>query len=375
MVTFIKGKAPYLRRKDSVNRIMIDVLIALAPVTIFAFVMAGLDALKIIGLSMVTMLLAEVIYVWIRYTPYRDIKYKCDKNIQNTINKRFLFHCGNFKEKTKIAFSNFRLHNIFSPLVSALIFALCMPHNAPWWSVIVSALFGIVIAKLLFGGLGQNIFNPAATARVFWGLCFGTLVTDYSNNFVDVVSGGTPLGQLVGSPLNYLNYSLLDLFTGMVPGALGEVSAVLILVGAIYLFARRAADIRTSLSMIITFYILMLFAGLALGANNVFHYATYHLLSGGLLFGAIFMVTDPVTTPATKVGRIMYGMLVAISTSLIRLYGAYPEGVAFSILICNVFVSALDSMKIFATNKYYWYHPLIFVGLIGIFVGVEFLAL
>lgn len=374
MVTFVKSKAPHIRRKDSVNRMMLDVIIALLPVTVFAFVMSGLDALKVVGISLATMVVAEAIYVWIRYTPYRDIKYKANKEELPTLRERTRFRFNAFKEKTKIAFSNYRLYNLLSPIVSALIFAMCMPAAAPWWTVLVSSLFGIVVAKLLFGGLGQNIFNPAAAGRVFFGLCFGTTVATYSNNFVDVVAGGTPLGQLTGDLLNINQYSLLDLFIGLVPGALGEVSTVCILAGAIYLFARRAADIRTTLSMIITFVILVFFASIALGADNYFEYTVYHLLSGGLLFGAVFMVTDPVTTPANKFGRILYGTLVAISTFLIRFFGAYPEGVAFSILICNILVPLLDSPKL-AMNRFRWYQPLIIAGLIGIFVGVAFLAL
>lgn len=351
----IKEKAPHIRKRVSVTRMMVDVLIALVPSLVFAFVMNGLAALKVVGISVVTMIVSEFLFLVIT------------KRIN--VAHEFKF----FKENKR--FDKFSINNITSPLISAIIFALIMPASASWYAVLASSLFGIVIGKLVFGGLGSNIFNPAAVGRVFAGICFGSMFTYSGNSFYDVVAGGTPLGQLVGSLTNIDKYTLLNLFIGTVPGALGETSAICILIGGIYLFIRRSADIRTTLANFIVFVILIGFAGVALGmSNHILEFIAYHLLSGGFLFGAIFMVTDPVTSSTTRVGRIAFGSIVAICTVFIRIFGAYPEGVAFSILIANIFAPLLDSPKI-ATNKYRWYQPLILLGVLAVIVGIMFVVL
>jgi len=353
---FIIEKAPHLRRRSSATRMMACVLLALLPCVIFSFVVYGLQALKVVGICVLTMVIAEVVFVGLRNMgPYDGVK-------------------RTFSEKLKKSYAKFSITNIVSPLVSAVIFAMIMPASASWYQILISALFGIIVGKLLFGGLGQNIFNPAAVGRVFAMLCFNATWTYSGNNFFDVVAGGTPLTQLDTSLLNTGNYSLYNLFMGFYPGTIGETSALCILLGLVILLVTRVADFRTMLSVFLTFILLILFAGLALNAPNLMQYILYHVLSGGFLFGLTFMITDPVTTPITKPGRVIYGVLFSCVTILIRLFGAYPEGVAYAILIGNVFVPVIDYYK-WSTNKYNYKHLIVVVLLVGIVTTFIFAAL
>lgn len=344
----IKENAPYIRRKSSVQRMMIDVLIALAPVTIFSCVMNGWKAIYVILLSLATMLASECVFVFLNnQDPYNGEKRK-------------------FKDKIKTAYNKATINNITAPAISALIYALILPAGTNWYVVIIGALVGIVVGKLLFGGLGSNIFNPAAVGRVTVGVCFGSSLTYGASNFgVDVVAGGTPLAVVKGNLANIGNYSLSDMFFGLIPGSMGEVSAICILIGGLYLVIRHSADFRPMISMILTFMLLMLVSGLVVDGVNPFEFMLYQTLGGGLLFGAIFMVTDPVTSPTTKPGRYLYGIVVAILVTFIRLLGAYPEGVAFSILIGNMLVPLIDYYK-WQTNKLNYKHFILWASLIGV---------
>ena len=339
----IKESAPYIRRKADVKRMMLDVLIALTPITIFSCVMYGFEAIYVLLLSIAVMLASEAVFVYIINRP----KYDGTKKP--------------FKEKLKEAYSHYTINNLLAPLISAVIYSLIMPAGARVWVVIVGALFGIIVGKLLFGGLGSNIFNPAALGRVSATICFGGF-THKESTFIDVVAGGTPLAHVNGDVTNITNYRIIDLFIGTVPGAMGEGGKIAIIAGAIYLLIRKSADIRAMLSTIITFAFLMLIAGLKVDSANALKIMLYQLLSGGLLFGAVFMVTDPVTSPTTKFGRILYGALIASLVCLIRLFGAFPEGVAFAILIMNMFVPAIDYYK--WSNPKYNYKQLIALGVV-----------
>ena len=266
--------------------------------------------------------------------------------------------------------NQYTINNFTAPLISALVYALIMPAGCNGYVVFIGALFGILIGKMIFGGLGSNIFNPAATGRVFVGVCFGSKLV-YGQGGVDVSASGTPLAIIKGN-LGMLGnalseYSLLDLFLGQVPGSMGEVCALLILLGGIYLFVRRSADIRAFLSMVGSFAIITLTVSITtyfiwtnqehsaeIMSWNIFDMFMFEMLSGGLLFGAVFMITDPVTSPTTKFGRIVFGTMAGVITALIRYCGAYPEGVAFSILIANMFAPAIDHLMRGKANTYNW---------------------
>ena len=349
----VRSTAPYIRRNSSVKRMMIDVIIALMPVVIFSIVQFGLKAVMTLGISIFVMLLGEFVFVFLtNQIPYDGVKHKLG-------------------EKIKYAKSKATINNITAPLISAIIYAMIMPATYNWYHIALGALMGIVIGKLLFGGLGSNIFNPAAVGRIATVLCFGEFLKygdPLINHTTDVLVSGTPLGALTDA---FTNNSLgmiswktnLDLFLGFVPGSMGEICKAAILLGALYLIIRKSCDFRTILGTICTFMVLMLVAGLTLKTKtnfdvDPFAFMFYQTLSGGLIFGAVFMVTDPVTSPVTRPGRITFGALVAIIAVMIRLFGAYPEGVAFAILISNAFVPVIDYYK-WSTNKYNYKHAIL----------------
>jgi len=365
-MTIVKENAPHIRRKASVTRMMLDVLIALAPTLIFSFVVYPLLTLYHYLISMGIMLAAEFVYVGLRYQmPKTDEKH--------TFKERFLYA---YK-------GNYTLQNILTPAITAVIYTLILPAGAPLYAVAVGAVVGIVFGKLVFGGLGSNIFNPAAVGMLFAKLCFGTQYVNYVDTWYyslpDATAGATPLGLLnSGDIWNSFNYSLFDCFFGRIPGTLGEVYKITIIIGLIYLLIRRSADFRIVASYLGTFLLLTFIAGLSLyGLNqdiNPFHYTAFSLLTGGVLFGATFMLTDPVTSPINSPSRIMYGMVAAIVTVFIRIFAALPEGVGFSILIANMVACVLDHYE--WSNPRYTYKKFIGMGCLLVIPSlITFLAI
>lgn len=326
MTTFTKQTSPYIKKPVTTKRMMSDVLIALLPLVIFAVWKFGLNAFVRIIIAVSIMILTEVVTVLIRHRPHPKFT--------------------GFNERMLERLKQVRPLNIITPAISGLIFVLMVPATLPIYVVIVAAFLGILIGKLVFGGLGANIFNPAAVAFVIAHVSFAALFT-YTQ--IDSVAGATPLTAIGDSLLNIpemiKNYSLMDLFMGNIPGGMGEISAVLIIIGGVYLFIRKAADYRITVSMLASFTVLMLVAALVLDYKNTHTIVLYQLLSGGLLYGAVFMATDPVTSSVTKPGRWIYGLLLGILVALFRLFGANPEGVAYSILICNMFAPLIDYHK------------------------------
>ena len=344
-MTIVKENAPHIRRKASVTRMMVDVLIALAPTLIFSFVVYPLITLAHYLISLAIMIGAEFVYVGLRGL--------LPKDGQKHTFKEWFNHA--YKGK-------YNQNNILAPAISAIIFTLIMPAGAPIYAIIVGSLVGIAIGKLVFGGLGSNIFNPAVVGMLFAKICFGSQYVTYVPTWYypmpDIVSTPTPLGQLnEGMFANIDNYSLFDMFFGRIPGTLGEVYKITIIIGLIYLLIRRSADYRIVVSYLGTFSILMLIAGLSvmgLGTGlNPFKYLAYNLLGGGVLFGAVFMLTDPVTSPINPPSRWIYGMVAAVFTVLIRLFAALPEGVGFSILIANMVACVLDHYE-WSNPRYTW---------------------
>jgi len=327
----VKQTSPYVRKTVSTKRMMIDVLIALIPVVSFSIYRFGFDAIIRILVSIVVMVGLEALAFGLMQKPVKSDK---------------------FIERLKSRYKTYTINNITASTVSAVIFALLVPSKLPLYAVIMGAAFGIIVAKMLFGGLGSNIFNIAAAGRIFIALA---LTNMFSGAYVDVdlVAGGTALTTLKGGlmfPSALNSYSISDLFFGNIPGAMGEISAAAILIGAAYLIIRRSADYRVMLSTTLTFVFLVFLAGLKLYPDQVMDYVLYHLFAGGLLFGIVFMVTDPVTSPVTRPGRWIYGLMVGALVVLIRLFGAYPEGIAFAILFSNMFVPLIDYPK-WSTNK------------------------
>jgi len=320
MPKIIRKTSPYLRRPQAnVTRMMRDVTIALLPVTAFAIYKFGMAAVVILALSIISMAVTEYVYY--------QIADKLDG------------------EKFKFKNKSFTLYN-YSVVTSGLIYGLTLPDNTPWFIVVIGGSAGIFLAKLIFGGMGQNVFNPAAVARVFVVISFSTLMS-YEVGSVDAVAGATALEVLNVNPFDpavLSSFKVVDLFTGMaIPGSIGEVSAILIIIGGIYLAFRTSFEVRIPLAFIGTVFVLA--GAVALFKGLDIWYPLFHVFSGGLLFGAIFMATDPITSPITKPSRIYYGFALGAITFIIRVFGAAPEGVIFSILIMNMFVPTFDYYK------------------------------
>ncbi len=319
----VRQTAPYIRNKKvSVERMMQDVIIALLPVIFFAIYSFRLNAALILLVSTATMVLTEMFF---------DYVTKKKINIYNR-----------------------------SAIISGLIFGLIMPDFSPLWVVAISAFAGITLAKVVFGGLGSNIFNVAGFARVFAILAYGGHLA-YEKYVIDATSGATSLSpsdaggdSLITLGMEKLN--IMDLFVGNgIPGSIGEVSVIAILLGAIYLIVRKSADWRIMVSFVGMFALLAFSVGIfkfgvtGEGVTGI-DFALVHLFSGGLMFGAVYMITDPVTSPVTSPGRVIYAGLAGAITFFIRIFGGYPEGVVFAILIMNMFVPAIDYYKWSTTN-------------------------
>jgi len=228
-----------------------------------------------------------------------------------------------------------------SALITGVLMAMVLPPNLPLWAAILGSAFAMIIGKQIFGGLGYNIFNPALIGRAFLMTTFPVLMTTWTNPLsLDTVSGATPLGLM---KFSQQGTSLYQLFTGSVSGSLGEASAVAILIGGGYLLLRGYADWRIPLSYLGTV------AGLSLIFSMIdpgYGGPAFHLLAGGLMLGAFFMATDPVTSPITKRGRWLFGVGAGVLVIIIRLLGGFPEGVMFSILFMNALTPLMNRVTI-----------------------------
>ena len=239
-----------------------------------------------------------------------------------------------------------------SALLTGLLLAFCLPSNIPFWMVMIGALAAVGIGKMTFGGLGNNIFNPALVGRVFLFISFPVAMTAWPEagqwmTYTDAVTGATPLGLMkeglafntVGEIMPELP-STLHLFLGKMSGSAGEVSALALLVGMLYMMYRNNISWHIPLSILGTVFV---FTGILWLVNpDRFADPLFHLLTGGLMLGAIYMATDYVTSPMTSRGMLIYGMGIGIVTVLIRIFGAYPEGVQFAILIFNGFTPLIN---------------------------------
>lgn len=343
-MTIVKQNSPHIRRKSSVSRMMADVLIALLPVVVYSIIVFRWDAVIILSISLGVMIASEFVFFGIKNKmPYDGTKHK-------------------FKEKFTYAYKKYGTSNVLAPAVSAVIYSMILPASTAYhpYVVVVGALAGIVLGKLLFGGLGSNIFNPAAVGMVVAKLSFGSSFFYNGFPYYSTELGGTILTSAKANGISIIDSALVnvgDLFLGKCPGTLGEISSLLILVGALFLFIRRSADFRPFIAYVGTFLFLMLLAGsccsmkLGYDANQYWKFIGVEMFSGGLLFGAAFMITDPVTSPINRPGRYIYGIIAGILTAFIRLFAALPEGVVFSILIANMMSPVIDYYK-WSGNKF-----------------------
>ena len=232
-----------------------------------------------------------------------------------------------------------------SAAVSGVLLALVLPSTVPFWMVLAGDFIAMVVAKGIFGGIGSNVFNPALTGRAFLVISFPAAIgANWFNPEIDAVSSATILAQVKNGTLESFNY--LQYFLGNRAGCIGETSIAMILLSFVFLFVTRIIDWRAPLAMVGTAGLCTLLAGLSGGFSSAVNDLVICLLTGGLLFGATFMITDYSTAPVTKPGRLVFGAGAGLITFLIRKFGGYPEGVMFSILIMNAIAPHLNNLNV-----------------------------
>jgi len=225
----------------------------------------------------------------------------------------------------------------YSALLTGVLLALILPSNLPFYQAVAGAIFAILVGKMIFGGLGRNIWNPALLGRAFLMAAYPVDMTTYPALTADATTSATPLSAM---KFSQIGTSISDLFFGNVSGSLGETSALALIIGGVFLLWFKYADWRIPTGMIGT--VVAITGGAWMFSQGQFPSPLFHLLSGGLLIGAFFMATDPVTSPVTKRGRWIFGFGAGVFAALIRLKGGYPEGVMFGILLMNSVRPLLD---------------------------------
>lgn len=228
-----------------------------------------------------------------------------------------------------------------SAVVTGVLIAFNLPAGLPYWMAIVGCFAAIVIIKQLFGGIGQNLVNPAVTARIFLFIAFATEMTTWPTargTGIDAVTSPTPLGELAQGGADAVTASNLDLFLGNVGGCIGEVSALALLIGGVFLMVTRVITPHIPLCFLGTVFVLGLIWG---GLDG----AVFHLCAGGVMLGAFFCATDYVTSPTLPLGKVIFGIGCGLFTMLIRLFASYPEGVSFAILLMNILTPYIDRIS------------------------------
>ena len=301
------SSSPHVRDHSSTKSIMRDVVIALLPAALVGIYNFRLSAVLVILTTCVTCMLSE--YIW----------QKCMKQPVTT--------------------------GDFSALLTGLLLALNLPATIPLWMCVVGGVFAIIVAKQMFGGLGQNFMNPALAGRCFMMLSFSSAMTSFTVKkgaaymygvAVDATSSATPLAQVKEGGLP----DLKAMFLGTTTGTIGETSVAALLIGAIYLLAKRIIDWKIPVVYILTFSVFDIVYQMA--AGNAAYPLVYELCGGGLILGAFYMATDYVTSPITAKGKVIYGILLGLLTGLFRFFGESAEGVSFAIIIANVCVPLIE---------------------------------
>ncbi len=298
------SSSPHIREKITSGNIMLMVVIALLPASGFGIYNFGLPALIMLISTTLSAVLTEYIY-------------------EKLMHKKITI-------------------NDFSAVVTGLLIGLNMPPTAPWWMGALGSVFGILVVKQLFGGLGQNFMNPALAARCFLLISFTGQMTSF---VYDGMTGPTPLAMLKNGEV----VDSMKMLIGTIPGTIGETSVVAIIIGAVFLILMGVIDLRIPGTYIATFIIFIGIFGHFQNPDVGFfdpQYITAHLCGGGLMLGAWFMATDYVTSPITKKGQLVYGVLLGILTGLFRLFGGSAEGVSYAIIIGNLFVPLIERVTL-----------------------------
>lgn len=319
MRKLLVSPAPHIHGPENTRRIMMDVLIALLPSLLVSIYFFGFSAIQLVLVGAVTCV-----------------------GVEYLIQKYLL--------KTEVT-----IHDL-SAAVTGVLLALNLPPSSPWWLILLGSIVAIGVAKMTFGGLGQNIFNPALVGRVFLLISFPVIMTDWtipSSWFragVDASTGATPLalikeglaqGQTVDQIMAlYPDLSYFEMLFVKVGGSVGEVSALALLLGLAYLLVRRVIRPHIPVSILLT---IAVFSGIFWLIDPAqYTDPLFNILTGGVLLGSIFMATDYVTSPMTARGMVLYGVGIGLITMLIRMFGSYPEGISFAILIMNSVVPLIN---------------------------------
>ena len=304
----IVSPSPHIHGGDSISKNMYGVLIALVPAFLVSLYYFGLGALIVTATSVVACVLFEYL-------------------IQKFLMKKEPTVCDG------------------SAILTGVLLAFNLPSNLPVWIILIGALAAIGIGKMSFGGLGNNIFNPALVGRVFLLISFPAQMTMWPEvgqltAYTDATTGATVLSLMNEGALDKLP-TLVDMLFGKMGGSLGEVSALALLLGLVFMLWKKIITWQIPVSILLTVFV---FTGIMHLVNPVQYVSPFvHLLSGGLMLGAIFMATDYVTSPMSKNGMLVYGVGIGILTTVIRLFGSYPEGMSFAILIMNAFTPLINS--------------------------------
>ena len=304
----IVSPSPHIHGGDSISKNMYGVLIALVPAFLVSLSYFGLGALIVTATSVIACVLFEYL-------------------IQKFLMKKEPTVCDG------------------SAILTGVLLAFNLPSNLPVWIILIGALAAIGIGKMSFGGLGNNIFNPALVGRVFLLISFPAQMTMWPEvgqltAYTDATTGATVLSLMNEGALDKLP-TLVDMLLGKMGGSLGEVSALALLLGLVFMLWKKIITWQIPVSILLTVFV---FTGIMHLVNPVQYASPFvHLLSGGLMLGAIFMATDYVTSPMSKNGMLVYGVGIGILTTVIRLFGSYPEGMSFAILIMNAFTPLINS--------------------------------
>lgn len=316
MNRLLVSPAPHIHAAVSTKSLMRDVVIALLPAVIVSVIFYGLGEIVVLGVSVLSCILIEYLIT------------------------RFLL-----KKPSTVG--------DYSAAVTGVLLALNLPYTTPWWVVLIGALFAIGVVKMTFGGIGQNLFNPAIAGRVFLLVSFPSYMTSWSMPQglfgVDAVSGATPLGlineglmggQTVSEIMSANGFSYAQMLFANLGGSVGEISALALLAGFVYLLVRKVIKPYITLSIWGTVALVSLIFWLA--APDRFTDPLFNLLSGGMILGSCFMATDYATSPMSVKGGIVYGIGIGFITLMIRYFGSYPEGMSFAILIMNATVPLIN---------------------------------
>ena len=318
MKKLIVSPAPHLHGNESTKSLMRDVIIALVPSLLVSVYFFGFSAIKLALVGVATAVAVEFVI------------------------QRYIV-------KSKITV------NDYSAALTGLLLSLNLPPNSPWWIMFIGSVVAIGIAKMTFGGVGQNLFNPALVGRVFLLVSFPVIMTDYSiptswfREGIDAGSGATALSIVKEGLAKDLtmdqifsenNFSYAQMLFSKIGGSVGEVSALALILGFVYLLIRRV--IRPHIPVAIIGTVLLFSAIFWLINPQMYADPLFNVLTGGILIGSIFMATDYVTSPMSKKGMVLYGVGIGIITMLIRYWGAYPEGISFAILIMNATVPLIN---------------------------------